>query len=131
MLFPERIAAIRKEMKISQEKMGELAGVSQRSVAFWESGERMPSHATIAALADRLGLSVDYLLGRTDVRSEANKKQPAADHGELLQNIIARVQDLPDPALSRLSDFLEGLEAGQEISAPAPAAPDPDGGSAG
>lgn len=129
MTFPERITAIRKDLKLSQEKFGELANVSQRTVAFWEAGQRMPSHAVISALADRLGVSVDYLLGRTD--EKATKKQPAVQHGELVENIIARVQDLPDPALSRLSDFLEGLVAGQEIAAPAPADPDPSSGSAG
>ncbi len=129
MTFPERISAIRKEMKLSQEKFGELVNVSQRSVAFWESGERMPSHATISSLADRLNVSVDYLLGRSD--EKAIKKQPAVQHGELVENIIARVRDLPDPALSRLSDFLEGLAAGQEIAAPAPADQDPCAGSAG
>ena len=129
MTFPERITAIRKDLKLSQEKFGELANVSQRTVAFWEAGQRMPSHAVISALADRLGVSVDYLLGRTD--EKATKKQPAVQHGKLVENIIARVQDLPDPALSRLSDFLEGLVAGQEIAAPAPADPDPSSGSAG
>ena len=129
MTFPERITAIRKDLKLSQEKFGELANVSQRTVAFWEAGQRMPSHAVISALADRLGVSVDYLLGRTD--EKATKKQHAVQHGELVENIIARVQDLPDPALSRLSDFLEGLVAGQEIAAPAPADPDPSSGSAG
>lgn len=129
MLFPQRIAAIRKDLKLSQEKFGELAGVSQRSVAFWEAGERMPSHATISALADRLDVSVDYLLGRSDEKTK--RKQPAVQDGELLAGIIARVRVLPDPALSRLSDFLEGLAAGQEIAAHAPAGPDPDSGSAG
>ena len=131
MSYSERIATIRKNMKLSQEKFGELAGVSQRTVAFWESGERMPSHSTISVLADRLDISVDYLLGRTDVITRTNKKQPAVQHGELLENVIARVRDLPDPALSRLSDFLEGLAAGQEIAAPSPADPDPGPGSAG
>lgn len=129
MTFPERIAAIRKNLKLSQEKFGELACVSQRTVAFWEAGERMPSHATISALADRLGVSVDYLLGRTDEKE--TKKQPAAERGELVANIIARVQALPDPALSRVSDFLDGLQAGQEVAAAAAADPDPAGGSAG
>ena len=129
MTFPERITAIRKELKLSQEKFGELANVSQRTVAFWEAGERMPSHATISSLADRLGVSVDYLLGRSDIR--ATKKQPAVQSGELVENIIARVRVLPDPALSRLSDFLEGIAVGQEIAAPAPTDPDSTSGSAG
>lgn len=125
MLFQERIAAIRKELKISQEKFGELAGVSQRTVAFWESGDRMPSHATISALADRLNVSVDYLLGRTDAKSGAEKKQPAVQHGELMEDIISRVRVLSDPALSRVSDFLDGLQAGQETAAAEAADPGP------
>lgn len=128
MTFPERIAAIRKELKFSQEKFGDLVGVSQRTVAFWESGDRMPSHAVISALADRLGLSVDYLLGRSD--EKANKKQPALEHGELLESIIDRVRVLPDPALSRVSDFLDGLQAGRESAAAEAADHDPAGGSA-
>lgn len=126
MTFSERIAAIRKNLKFSQEKFGELAGVSQRTVAFWESGERMPSHSTISCLADRLGVSVDFLLGRSDEATTENKKQPA-DRGELLQDIISRLRVLPDPALSRVSDFLDGLQAGQEVAATQAAAPDPAG----
>ena len=116
-------------MKLSQEKFGELVNVSQRTVAFWESGERMPSRVSVSCIADRLGVSVDYLLGLSDEKS--NKKQPSVHHGELLENVIARVRDLPDPALSRLSDFLEGLAAGQEIASPSPADQDPGSGSAG
>ncbi|MBQ1790159.1 MAG: helix-turn-helix transcriptional regulator [Oscillospiraceae bacterium] len=124
MTFPERIAAIRKDLKLSQDKFGELANVSQRTVAFWEAGQRMPSHAVISSLADRLGVSVDYLLGRTD--EKAITKQPAAHRSELVESIISRVQYLSDPALSRLSDFLDGLRAGQETAAPPQAAPRSD-----
>lgn len=130
MTFPERIAAIRKKFKLSQEKFGDLANVSQRSVAFWESGERMPSHATLAVLADRLGVSVDYLLGRSDDEN-AQKNQPAVHDGELMNNIISRVRDLPDPALIRVADFLDGLQAGQEVAAAPAAAPGSDGAPAG
>ena len=126
MPFSERIAAIRKEMKLSQEKFGELANVSQRTVAFWESGDRMPSNATISALADCLNISVDYLLGRTDEKA-GNKKQPAANSGELLNHIIVRLRNLPDPALSRVSDFLDGLQAGREVAEAQAAAPAPEG----
>lgn len=111
-MFPERITAIRKDLKLSQEKFGELANVSQRTVAFWEAGQRMPSHAVISALADRLGVSVDYLLGRTDEKQIKN--QPAVQRGELVENVIAQIRDLEPLALSRVSDFLQGIQAGRE-----------------
>ena len=81
MQFADRIAAIRKSMKISQGKFGELVNVSQRTVAFWESGERLPSHSTFAVLADKLNVSVDYLLGREN----AGRQQLSAEEASLLQ----------------------------------------------
>lgn len=127
MPFSDRILAIRKKMKLSQEKFGELADVSQRTVAFWEAGDRMPSHVVLADLADRLGVSVDYLLGRSDNPNPAPdgiKKEPA-ENGELLNLIISRVRNLPDAALPRLAAYLDGLQAGQDIAAAAAADPDP------
>ena len=110
-------------MGLSQEKFGELVNMSQRSVASWESGDRTPSFSTLIELADKLDTSVDYLLGRT------NKKQPAAKNGELLADIIARVQDLPDSALPFVSAYLDGIQAGQEIAQADAADPDPAAGS--
>ena len=114
-------------MKYSQEKFGELAGVSQRTVAFWEAGERMPSHTIIVELADRLDMSVDYLLGRSDEKRPENtqKKQPTVSDDELKQNIISQIQVLPDPALTRVADCLSGLQAGQAVAEAEAAAPDP------
>lgn len=128
MSFSQRIAAIRKKLKLSQEKLGELANVSQRTVAFWESGDRMPSNAVLTDLAKKLDVSVDYLLGLSD---EPKRKEPAVNSDdELLADVISRIQVLPDPALSRVSDFLDGLQAGREVAAAQSAAPDPDAGSA-
>ncbi len=113
--FPERIRAIRKSIKLTQEQLGEIAGVSQRCVASWESGDRMPSHAVLANLADRFGVSVDYILGRSN-ENVVIKKQPAATRRELIKDIISQIKDLDDPALYRVSDFLSGLKAGQETA---------------
>ena len=141
MELSQRIAAIRKELKLSQEKFGELVNMSQRSVAAWESGERTPSFATLSELADRLSVSVDWLIGRTDEKVQI--KNPAVPEDDGLKSmIISQVQTLSEPALVRLSDFLSGLEAGQEIAAqqgtdpgsaagsdPSPLPPDPPGSS--
>ena len=98
---------------MTQEKVGELVNMSQRSVANWESGERCPSIPTLIELSEKFNVSIDYMLGCSDV-PEKQKKQPAAQDDELLSKVISRLRDLPDPALSRVSDFLDGLQAGQE-----------------
>ena len=122
--FSVRIAQIRKQMGLSQFQFGELFNMAQRTVAAWEAGDRTPSFSVMSEIADRLDVSVDYLLGRTE---EKQKKQPAADNSELLDDIIKRLRSLPAPALSRVSVFLEGLQAGQEIAKEAQANQDPAG----
>ncbi len=112
---------------LSQKAAAISLGVRPPSMSDWESGKTQPTHAHLVAMAALYGTTTDYLTGATDTK----EKQPAVRDGELVENIIARVRDLPDPALSRLSDFLEGIAVGQEIAAPAPADPDPGSGSAG
>ena len=124
--FSQRIVTIRKQHKMTQEKVGELVNMSQRSVANWESGERCPSIPTLIELSEKFNVSIDYMLGCSDV-PEKQKKQPAVQDDELLAKVISRLRSLPDPALSRVSDFLDGLQAGQEVAAAQAAAPDPDG----
>ena len=119
--FAARILAIRKSLHMSQERFGELVSMSQRTVAAWESGERLPSLQVLQDLAAALGVSVDHLLG--------NEKQPADDIDGLRADALRRVQALPDPALRRLLDFLDGLQAGQDIAAAQPGAQDPGQGS--
>lgn len=128
--FSERIVSLRKQRKLTQEKLGELVNMSQRSVANWESGERSPSISTLIELSDKFNVSIDYMLGCSDV-PERQKKQPDAQDDELLHEVISRIQALPDPALSRVVDFLDGFQAGQEVAAAQAAAPDPDDAPAG
>ncbi len=118
--FSQRIVVLRKQRKWTQEKLGELVNMSQRSVANWESGERSPSIPTLIELSNKLNVSIDYMLGCSDTPEKA-KEQPASDEDELLAEIISRIRALPDPALSRVSDFLDGIQAGREVAAAAAA----------
>lgn len=111
---------------LSQKAAAISLGVRPPSMSDWESGKTLPTHSHLVAMAALYGTTTDYLTGASDTK----EKQPAAD-GELADKIIARVRVLPDPALSRLSDFLEGLEAAQDIAKPSPAGHDPGDGSAG
>lgn len=121
MTFPQRIAAVRKEMKLSQEKFGELANVSQRTIAFWESGERTPSYPVLCDLADKLGISIDYLLGRSDMPKI--KKEPAAASSELVDSMFNKIKDYPQPVLEKLLDLMDTIQSYQSSGPAAQAAP--------
>lgn len=57
---------IRTARHITQREVAEYLGTTARAISFYENGLREPNIAALIALADFFGVSVDYLLGRTD-----------------------------------------------------------------
>lgn len=64
----DRIRGLREDADLTQEKVGEAISVPQRTYAYYESGQRMVPPPVLCALADFYGVSVDYILGRTNSR---------------------------------------------------------------
>ncbi len=67
-----RLKEIRKARGISQVKMAMDLNVSQNTVSRYETGEREADYAMLIRIADYFGVSIDYLLCRTD-RPEVNR----------------------------------------------------------
>ena len=67
----ERIRSLREDADLTQRQVGEAINVPQRTYAYYESGQRMVPPWVLCALADLYGVSVDYILGRTN-RPETN-----------------------------------------------------------
>ncbi len=61
-----RLKELRDRRGISQLKLAMDLGLTQNSVSRYESGAREADYKTLIALADYFGVSVDYLLERTD-----------------------------------------------------------------
>ncbi|WP_085833109.1 helix-turn-helix domain-containing protein [Clostridium merdae] len=68
----QRIRELREDADLTQEKIGKSIHVPQRSYAYYESGQRMVPPHVLCALANFYGVSVDYILGRTNKR-ETNR----------------------------------------------------------
>lgn len=64
--FTDRIRDLRKEKGLTQQEVATALGVGQTTVANYEKGARLPDLSKLAEYADLFGVSVDYLLGRTD-----------------------------------------------------------------
>ena len=56
----------RKEKGITQIRLSIEAEVTQETISAYESGKAMPSAETLIKMADFLGVSIDFLLDRTD-----------------------------------------------------------------
>lgn len=64
----QRIRDLREDADLTQKQVGEAINVPQRTYAYYESGQRMIPPQVLCALADLYNVSVDYILGRTDIR---------------------------------------------------------------
>lgn len=62
----QRLKELRIKRHISQVKLAMDLDMNQNSISRYENGEREADYETLIAFADYFGVSVDYLLGRTD-----------------------------------------------------------------
>lgn len=62
----QRIRDLREDKNLTQKQMGEILKCSQRIYSNYECGDVDIPTAVLIKLADFHGVSVDYLLGRTD-----------------------------------------------------------------
>ncbi|MBE7049428.1 MAG: helix-turn-helix transcriptional regulator [Ruminococcaceae bacterium] len=69
----KRIAELRKEKGLNQVGLALKLNVSQKMISAYESGIHQPSVETLSKLADIFNVSVDYIIGRTDIRLSADK----------------------------------------------------------
>ena len=53
------IAALRKEKGLTQEKLGEKLGVTNKTVSRWENGNYMPDVEMLSLLSEEFGVSIN------------------------------------------------------------------------
>lgn len=70
-LFSARLKELRESRGLYQKEMAEYLQMSVRGYQAYETGQNEPNIRTLIALADYFGVSIDYLVGRTDERNES------------------------------------------------------------
>ena len=61
-----RLKELREHKKMSQLQLALALNMNQNSISRYENGLREADYTTLIAFADFFGVSIDYLLGRTD-----------------------------------------------------------------
>ena len=63
-----RLRDLREDHDLTQAQVGDAINITQRAYSYYESGQHVIPPEILLRLADFYGVSVDYLLGRTDER---------------------------------------------------------------
>ena len=70
MEFSERLKELRKQAQLTQVDVAEKLGISQPAYASWERGAKKPTQENLVKIAQVLNVSVDYLVGNTENKSD-------------------------------------------------------------
>lgn len=69
----KRIAELRKEKHLNQVGLAMKLNVSQKMISAYENGTHQPSIGTLIQMSNIFDVSVDYIIGNSNVRTPADK----------------------------------------------------------
>lgn len=90
----------------------EKSGLGEKTIYKWKT--QNPKTETLQKVADVLGVSVDYLLGNTDIPSPSRNKYGSSPRDQMANEVgamfrsVADHQDLTDEQAKKLQDDFEG-----------------------
>ena len=125
LLIGEKIRRLRRERDLTQEEVAAHLGVSFQSVSKWERGDGYPDITMLPALANYFGVSVDDLLGMSEIeKSKAygsinetwSRNNKTGLHRENVALMRRSLKTFPNDALLlvQLSTSLEKLDGTDE-----------------
>ncbi|WP_035462242.1 helix-turn-helix domain-containing protein [Alicyclobacillus macrosporangiidus] len=65
-MFGKRLRYLRQQKHLTMKELGQIFGLAESTISGYENGIRSPDIELLPKFADFFGVSVDYLLGRTD-----------------------------------------------------------------
>ncbi|MBR0475158.1 MAG: helix-turn-helix transcriptional regulator [Erysipelotrichaceae bacterium] len=100
------LARLRNSRDLSREDMGELLGVSGRTVKRWENGESIPSMEDIIHICNEFGVSLKEIFeGEISIDKEVDRK---------LSKVNSDIQSINDRMVTteeKVSDINDGIES--------------------
>lgn len=99
--FGKRLTEVRKNKKMSQDEVGKLVGVHGAVIGRYERDEVKPSIEMATQLAEALEVSLDYLVGSTDILLEKSVVNKILDIQKLKENDRQHVFALLDAFLKQ------------------------------
>ena len=125
-MFSQRLKTLRSEKHMTQLQFAEAFSISAGTIAMWETAKRTPDTAMLIRIARYFGVSVDYLIGKSNFRngvrslsSFCNVSDPdfedAFDFGRLIKAEREGQQislEKMSEALGLTESDLDGIEMG-------------------
>ena len=102
-MFSTRLAQLREELGLTRKEVAEKLNIDQTTYGKYELSKRQPDYDTLQKIASFYNVSVDYLLGRTNVRnSNNNVDEDFPDDVKVLMRSVSKLTDKQKEIVKRL-----------------------------
>lgn len=103
--FSERLKQLRKDKKLTQKELAQKFFLDDSSISKYENGKAVPETELLQSLSDFFEVSVDYLLGRSNIKNYLDDSNVTiALHSD---ETSLDYSDLSDEAKKEVQDFIE------------------------
>lgn len=97
--FGDNVMLLRKKKKLSQSALGKIIGTSGDVIGRYERGDITPSIDVVSKIADALEVSVDYLIGKTNLLLDKDAVDRLVKISELNNDNKSFILNMIDMAL--------------------------------
>lgn len=104
MNFGDNLKTLRDENGLTQKELGKHLGMTKANISKMELGLIEASFSIITAIAELFDVSIDYLLGKSNIRNPYKNETIAANRTDAYDS------DLPDEAKEELNIYIEFLQ---------------------
>ncbi len=118
--FLDRLNECRNNMSVSA--FSHFIGLNQKTVDLYVKGERKPSVELIVAVCSKCGVSADWLLGLSDIRTPNNSLTATGGSAAAANGSTATVSTGSSSEVDRLLGIIEQLTGVKGSPTPPPAA---------
>ena len=106
----DRLKNLRNEKGLNQEDFGKIFGLVKSTISMYENGHSTPDDELKKKFAKFFDVSLDYLMGESDIKEPAEKlleKNKDNEYTIALHNNNGYDEELPEEARKEIDNFIE------------------------
>lgn len=108
-----RIKQLREENNWTQLELSEKMDCAMSSIAMYEKEIRKPSLEVLIRLSEIFNCSIDYLLGKSDIRNPEKKQE--IDANKILVGLSSQFNKLSEESQKKVKEQIELLLENEEL----------------
>lgn len=110
MEFPDILKMLREKQGYSQQQLADVLHVSKNTISHYELRVCMPSIDILVSIADVFDVSIDYLLGRSNVNLSKRLLEKTIDKNTTAGNVLESILRLDKEHRSDMLRLLRYIE---------------------